>query len=355
MKQIVILGGGFTGLEVAITARKLSNHEITLIDHSPVMTFHGHLHEIVSERITPEEIEIDLNDSLNKRKINFLQAEFQGIKKGYVQTDKKKIPYDVLIIAMGSKTCFSIKGMKNCDELKTSKQARMLHEHLMNLDKARIAIVGAGLTGTELVFEIDYLGKKYDKNFIIHLIEASSGPMPHFPQKAVDIVKNNLEEKDIVQHYNNKILKCNPKELIFDNGTKLDYDLLIWTAGIEPVANAKAYGLKTTHGFIKVNEQLRTSENNIFAIGDIAWIGKESHELWNAMTAIKEGKTAGINAVNYLENKPLINYELDKEHLFLVSLGNRTGLYIKDQKVKAGKIPLLMKSNLRKKYLKERR
>ena len=66
---------------------------------------------------------------------------------------------------MGSKTCFAIKGIKHCDELKQTKHAIMMHDHLMKIDEGNVVVVGAGLTGIELVFEINELKKKYKKNY----------------------------------------------------------------------------------------------------------------------------------------------------------------------------------------------
>lgn len=356
MKKIVILGGGFGGLEAARAARKYSSYDITLIDHSSKMTFHGHLHQIVSERIKPEEIEIDLETSLNKINVHFLQANVLGIKKGLVVTSKGDLEFDSLIIAMGSKTCFSVKGTKNCDELKQTKHAIEIHDHLLNLRRNKVVVVGAGLTGTELVFEINELGKKYNKHFNIHLVEASNNPIPNFPKKAQNIVKNKLYQEKITCHFGKKIMICNPHQLILENSIFLDYDLLIWTAGIEPVANAKTYGLESTNGFVKVNKHLMTSAKGVFAIGDIAWfdIGM-GHELWTAVSAINEGKTAGKNAVNFLEGKNLQEYKPDKKHTFLISLGKKSGLYVKGKIVKHGKIPLIMKRQFMKNYIKSRR
>lgn len=348
--KLVILGGGFGGLEAAKYARKYFSGKITLVNDAPEMIFHAHLHEIISEKMLPKQLEIPLEEYLNKTHIDFVQGVVKSIKGNKVILNNGILEFDALIIALGSKTAFfSCKGVENkCDLLKNPENAVRLLEHLKKLSKGDIAITGAGLTGVELAFEIREFAKKHDKNFNIHIIEAGNEVLHGFPKHAQEFAIKQLEKNNIHVELNCKVKKGTGHQLIFANNKKINYDLLIWAAGIKPSTEPKNLGVSTINEFIKVNNKLQTNKENIFAIGDIAYVKTDKgHDPWTATSAIYQGRIAGKNAINFLYKKNLVEYKPGKKHLFLVSLGKKTGVMTYGTFCAHGKFILVLKKLFR--------
>jgi len=249
---------------------------------------------------------IDITDlsamvKFDKKEIAFVKDECTDIKENAIILNNKRIPFDYLIIAVGSETNdFGIEGVKeNCYYLKDMKDVYKLKEQLDNKNENHlISILGAGPNGLELAFE---LSKKY-KN--IKIIEAMPEILPMFSDKTKEIVKQELKNSNIELFMNSKVNKIEDS-LIFTNNGNLTYETSIWTCGIKP----HPLLLKLTKDKFVVNNNFKF-KNNIYAIGDIV----ASKELGppTAQNAKQQGHYLANHFNNNFNSEPYIYKEKGK-------------------------------------------
>ncbi|MBA4849055.1 nitrite reductase large subunit NirB [Emticicia sp. BO119] len=183
------------------------------------------------------------------------------------------VPYDYLILATGSAPFVpSIPGIEKEGVFvyRTIEDLEMMQSHAKKARKG--AVIGGGLLGLEAGKALIDLGLEE-----IHVIEFAPKLMPRqIDQAGSEMLKTKLEALGLKIH-----LSKNTQEIIgndtirgmtFADGSKLEVDMLVISAGIKPRDEvAKLAGLEVgSRGGIVVNNYLQTSDTNIFAIGECA-------------------------------------------------------------------------------------
>ncbi|MBC7893033.1 MAG: NAD(P)/FAD-dependent oxidoreductase, partial [Sphingobacteriaceae bacterium] len=183
------------------------------------------------------------------------------------------VGYDYLVLATGSAAFVpSIPGVEKDGVFvyRTIEDLEMMRDHAKHARKG--AVIGGGLLGLEAAKALLDLGLEET-----HVIEFAPRLMPRqIDQAGSDILKAKLETLGLKIH-----LSKNTQEIVgegvikamqFVDGTSLDVDMLVISAGIKPRDEvAKLSGLEVgSRGGIVVNDRLQTSDPNIFAIGECA-------------------------------------------------------------------------------------
>ena len=184
-KRVLILGAGFAGLYTALhldaALEKDAPVEITLVDRNHFHLFTPLLHEVASGVVHPGLVMTPIRRVLRRGRVRFLRARVEGIDLAHrrVQMCCLTMPYDILVIALGSVTNFygleSVRG--RALELKTASDAERLRCHIIDRFEAAtresdperrrqlltFTVVGGGCTGVETVTEL--------REFLLHLRE----------------------------------------------------------------------------------------------------------------------------------------------------------------------------------------
>ena len=177
-KQIVVLGGGFTGLHLV---RRLEGRlhrgeaSVTLIDRQNYHLFTPLLYQVCTGELPPHAVAYPLRDATAPAGFQFLQSEVTAIdlERRRVGTADGEVPYDHLVIALGSVTNdYGIPGVReNALPVKWLSDAEALKRHVLDIfesaaietDIARrheqltFIIVGAGPVGVELASSLRVL------------------------------------------------------------------------------------------------------------------------------------------------------------------------------------------------------
>lgn len=160
----------------------------------------------------------------------------------------------------------------------------------------------------------------------ITIIEACptllNGSNNWFQQKALE----RLKKLNVEVLLNSKITSVSDKKVILEDNSEVDFDVLIWTAGVKAnplVSKIDGVSLAKNQCFA-VDKYLRIlGFENVFALGDNTYCFSSEKACIvppTAQAAIEQGKITGKNIVRLLENKPLFEYSA-KLPSFVVPLG----------------------------------
>lgn len=324
LHRIVIVGGGAGGLELAtllgnkLGKRKLAH--ITLIDKNRTHIWKPMLHEIASGSMDYTLHEIDYLAQAHWHHFRYRIGAMTGIDRtqrlvhidaytdheGELVTPQRSIPYDTLVLAIGSRTHdFNIPGVaEHAIEMDTAAQAEHFHQKLVNACirahaqtealqayQLQVAIIGAGATGVELAAELHQSIRtlvKYgldtieaDRDVTLTLIEAAPRILPGLPERISEDAARILTRLGVNARTNARVAAVHEHSVELSTGEHIPAELIVWAAGIRAPAVLKTLdGLETN----AINQLLAkttlqtTVDDNIFAFGDCAsvdWLGHE--------------------------------------------------------------------------------
>jgi len=319
--RVVIIGGGFAGLNVAKKLKKVKA-DIFLIDRKNHHLFQPLLYEVASAALSPGEIGIPIREILrhyeNTTVILGNVVNIDKEKRTITLGNDDQINYDYLVVATGARHSYF--GNDTWEEfapgLKTLSDAIKIREKiLMSFEKAErsdsiaeatkylnFAIVGGGPTGVEMAGAIAEIAHKtMFKNFRrirpekskIYLIEAMPRILPPYPEKLSERAKKDLEKMGVNVMVNTKVLKVTKEGVETDKGLVEAYNI-IWAAGNQASPLLKTLNVPLDRqGRVVVESDLTVPNHpEIFVIGDAACvIGKDGKPLPAlAPVAIQEGK-----------------------------------------------------------------
>ena len=303
--EVLIVGGSAAGIVAGITAKQCyKNVKVTLIRKEKQVLIPCGLPYIfgtlgsVEKDVVPDTI-------LSKNGIDLIVDEVQSIDRNNktVATSRgKTIGFDKLVLATGSSPIIPpIPGIDLGNVFVAKKDFDYLNTLLKTLDIARnIVIIGGGFIGVEFADEFNKRGLN------VTIVEL----LPHCLQLVFDEefcvrAENKLSERGITIMTNNRANKIvgdkKVKEVELSSGKKLKCDIVFLGIGVAPNTKlAKEAGLKIgEHRGIWVDEYMRTSDENIFAVGDCAektsLLTKKLLGARLASAATREARIAGAN------------------------------------------------------------
>ncbi len=347
-KRIVIVGSGFGGLETALSVKSLCRAaaEITVIDRSPVQSYLPSIHEVISGKVSPGEIQVPLAPIFEAAGITFIQDEVGALEPEARQVVTGTGPqgYDDLVLAVGARVNFyNIPGAaEHAYAFRNPEQAEGIGKEVRRVladekRSARITIAGGGLEGVEIAGElldmIDDARKQEDLSsgkITIELIESADRLLHDCNEKVQDFVETYLQEKGIGILTGNKIERVEKDRVILDSGESRSMSMLIWTGGIQPMPWIQESTLeKDSQGWIKVTRALHTPrDEHMYSLGDTVTIVTEKGPLALPRVASHTLDQAAVVALNLyydLMGHRKIGY-YPKVKPQLISLGRNMGI-----------------------------
>ena len=378
LTHILILGGGFAGIEVLRQLQKAYQNDIgidiTLVSKDNFFLFTPMLPEISSGMIETRHIVTPLRVFCNRAK--FYEADVRSIdldnkqvvishtigkQTNPIEYRSHILKYDYLVIALGSETNFF--GMKQAAKqaftLKSLGDAIVLRNHVINmLEQADIehedldlrkclltfVVVGGGFSGVEIVgelndFVLDSIGHFYHNlqktNTRIVLVNSGGRILPEVTEALSKFGLQKLRKNGVEVILNTRVIEITTRSVKLDDGTDIYTQTIIWAGGGKPPSLVS--GLPCEHdksGRIITNNFLEVVGHTdyVMAIGDCACVtdpntGKPCPP--TAQHAIRQGKVAAINLIctikNQLNAKKTFDY---KTKGVMTLIGKRNGVGI---------------------------
>ena len=375
-KKIVILGGGFAGVECTRQLEsKFGNDpdiELVMVSEDNFLLFTPMLPQVASGMIETRHIVLPIRTICKKTK--FYEGRIKNIDPFgklvnlWGTGDKRSISihYDFLVVALGSETNFF--GMadveKNAYTMKTLNDAVVLRNRIIDmLEQAEnetnpilrksflnFVVAGGGFAGIETAGELMDLILDARKHYpTIHkddlkvvVIEALPMILPGFNEKLAEFAKQKLIERGIDiklqtaitsfdgNEVTTKSIDQNPKDPVDESEIdSIRTKTLIWTAGVTPVNTIKRSMLKTDRGKVIVNDYLEVEGfPGVFAIGDCAlFLNPETKRPFppTAQIAEAQAKTAAKNLTALIKNSEKEKFEYHSKGQMAI-IGKRSGI-----------------------------
>ncbi len=321
-QHIVIIGGGFAGLNLA---KKLDKQKfnVTIVDKHNYHSFPPLFYQIASSGLEPGSISFPFRREMRRMKnANYHYGEVVSInpEKATITTQFEEIPYDRLVIATGTTNNFF-----NHPELKekvhtlksTAEAIRLRNEILDRLERACITtdirrrkqllsfvVVGGGPSGVEVAGALGEM-KRYilkreypeiDKEDIrVILVEGTDRLLRTMSERASTDALTYLGHLMIETRLNCMMELYDDNIVRLSNGEEIYCETLIWTAGITgSVIKGLSPDCITKGNRYVIDGQCKIKGyDNIYALGDIAYLADEAYPKGHpqvAQVAIQQAK-----------------------------------------------------------------
>ena len=380
--RIVIVGGGAGGLELATrlgnTLGRRGQAEVTLVEKTRTHVWKPKLHEIAAGSMDMSDHEVGYLAQGHWHHFKFRIGEMVGLDRqrrevlvaptfddeGLLVTPQRAVPYDTLVIAVGSQSNdFGTPGVReHALRLESAADALRFHQRLVNAcvrahaqaeplrpEQLHLAIIGAGATGVELAAELHRTTREVvaygldrvdaDKDIQVTVVEAAPRVLPALPERLSTATEALLTKLGVKVLTNAKVASVVQGAVHLADGRVLLAELIVWAAGVKAPDFLKDIGglesNRVNQLVVKATLQ-STRDDNIFALGDCAacdWPqahggrgGQNDQPLPKrlvpprAQAAHQQASHMVAQIQRRLAGKPLLNYTY-RDFGSLVSLG----------------------------------
>lgn len=297
-KEIVIIGGGFAGINMAQKLENKKGIHVTLVDKNNYNFFTPLLYQVATGMLDVSSISTPFRTLLKKAKnFNFRLGELQKVepKTNKVQLSTGELPYDSLVIATGTKSNFF--GMHNIEQnalpMKSIDQAVELRNYLLQKaeeasyvtdeDKRaklrNIVISGAGPSGVEVAGMIAEMSDRVmneiypeisDDQLGVFLVDGAPTVLPSMREKSQKYTYETLKKMGVRIGLEKMVTDYKDDTVYFKDGDTIQTETLIWTAGVTGMRfdglSDDWYG-KGNRLLVDEYNKVQGTEN-IYAIGD---------------------------------------------------------------------------------------
>jgi NADH dehydrogenase len=337
--KIVIIGGGFAGINLA---KELVDHkdiQVTLVDKNNYNFFPPLIYQVATAFLEPSSISYPFRKFFaGKKNLQFRLGNLLKVNasENKIILNNGELEYDYLVFATGAETSYF--GMKNVEKnsipMKTLNDAIVMRNTLLkNLEKAAICkdirerrklltivVAGGGPTGVEVSgmfaeMRKNILLKEYPELSTtasnIYLVDGSDALLSPMSKASQEDTLEAITQLGVVVKLNTRVVDYKDDTVFFADGKTIKTKNLIWAAGVSAKEfdgiPAESYGRgkrMATDAFNKVN-----GFENVFAIGDTC-IQLTDDAFPNghpqvAQVAIQQGVNLANNFKLMIQNKAL--------------------------------------------------
>ena len=304
LMKVLIVGGVAGGMSTATRLRRLKEDaEIIVFEQGPHVSYANcglpyHIGEVIEQEQslllqTPESLHarFNLDVRVNSRVAKIDRANKQVTVSNLLDNTEYQESYDQLVLSTGAKPrMVPIPGLERALVLRDVQDAVKIKALVDNKQIKSAAIIGAGFIGVELAENLQHRGIKTT------IVEFRGNILPQFDPEMIEPMQKVLIENGIELALSAETETVNESTLTLKDGRVIDADLVVAAIGV--VADHKLAvdaGLEIGEaGGIVVDDQMRTSDPNVFAVGDAAQkvsaLTGQDQMIWLANLANRHGR-----------------------------------------------------------------
>jgi len=343
--KIVIIGGGFAGVNLAMALGNNERFEITLVDKNNYNFFPPLIYQVATGFLEPSSISYPLRKLFSEKKnVHFRLGQVQKVSpaENKVILSNGALSYDYLVFATGAKTnYFGMENVKqNAISMKTLDDAiEMRNKLLMQMEQATISedpddikkrltvvIAGGGPTGVELSgmfaeMRNGILRKEYPeligKGSEIYLVDGGDALLSPMSEKSQKDTFEELTKLGVNIMLNSRVKDFVNDTVYLASGESIPSKTLIWAAGVTAKVfeglPPESYGRGSRMAVDEFNKVNATT--NIYAIGDTCLQLTDLHFPQGhpqvAQVAIQQGRHLAKNFKKMVKNEALVPFEYE--------------------------------------------
>jgi NADH dehydrogenase len=366
--RILVLGGGFAGVETARHLEKLSRRredvEVWLVSRENFSLFTPLLPEVCSGNLEARHCVTALRAQLRRPSSWAVTAEVEQIDLDARQVivmggdgDHHRLNFDSLVIALGGETAtFGIAGITEfAVGMKTLADAFALRNRLIEmLERADLeedpeersaqltfVVGGAGFSGVETAGEIEdfvrrvrrrYYPKITQDELRFHIVELKDRVLPEMPEDMGDYAARKLRQRGYEIHLGTPMKEVRENGVLIGDGVFIASRTVIWTGGVQPSPVVRESGIEVDKaGRAAVRPTMQTSRDGVWAIGDCARIPNAEEEgtfhAPTAQNAVREAKRLARNVIASIDGRARDVHPFRYRVIgTLASIGHHTGV-----------------------------
>jgi len=338
-KRVVLIGGGFAGLNFVKRLYNSKHYHITLVDTNNYNYFTPLLYQVATGFLEPSSISYPFRKLFQGKGVAFRMAEVVRVE---TQTntlhlsDGGTLPYDLLVFAAGSKSNFygNESVRRNATALKGIDDALFMRNRLIQIlekasvennpaEKAKlltVVIAGGGPTGVEVAgmlaeFKDTILTEEYpemaDATLEVYVVDGAPHLLAPMSDKTHEAAKSILKRLGIHVILNVQVTAYENDEVHLSSGEVIEAKTLLWTAGVTAHTFEGIAETSLGRGKRMITDAYNQVKgyDNIYAIGDISIQHTDKHypdgHPQLAQPAIQQGKALAQNFKRMAKGKAM--------------------------------------------------
>ncbi|HSC29583.1 MAG TPA: NAD(P)/FAD-dependent oxidoreductase [Vicinamibacterales bacterium] len=363
MKRVLVLGGGFGGVYAALELEKrlgrAGDVEITLVNRDNFFLFTPMLHEVAAS-------DLDLTDIVSPiRRILKRASFFEGVVERVDLPGRRvvvshgedrhehELPYDYLVIALGSITNFyglpgledralTMKSLSDAIHLRNRLIAQLeeADTHCAQDDRGALmtfVVAGGGFAGVETIAGINDFVRDSLRFYpripetVVRMVLVHAGPiiLPELGDRLGAYAQRKLTERGVEIHTDVRVERVEDDLVTLSNGMAVPARTIIWTAGTSPHPLVGSLPCRRDRGKICVNEFLEVEGwPGVWALGDCALVPNRKGGGFHPPTAqhaLREGKVVARNVAAAIRSQSRVAFDFGGLGQ-LAAIGHRTGV-----------------------------
>jgi len=366
--RVLVLGGGFAGVETARHLEKLTRRrddvEVWLVNRENFTLFTPLLPEVCSGNLEARHCVTALRAQLRRPSSWAVTADVQRIDLDARQVivlggdgDEHRLNYDSLVIALGGETAtFGIRGITEyAVGMKTLADAFALRNRIIEMleradlepdpgaRRAQLTFVigGAGFSGVETAGEVEDFVRRVRKRFYpkvpsdelrFHIVELKDRVLPEMPADMGEYATRKLRRRGYEIHLGTPMKEVREDGVVIGDGELIPSRTVIWTGGVQPSPVVAESGIEVDRaGRAVVQATMATSHDGVWALGDCARVPNVDQEgafhAPTAQNAVREAKRLAKNIVASIDRRPAAVAPFRYSVIgVLASIGSHTGV-----------------------------
>ena len=353
---IALAGGGHANLYTLLRTGELTRRgfDVVLIDPSEHLYYSGMATGVLSGAYGPGENRIATRRLVERGGGRFVRGSVARVlhrDRLLLLVDGRTIRYDAVSFCLGSETrgaggTVPVKPVSNLEGVRGQLLASSSGEPL------RVVIVGGGAAGGEVAANLAAQAREAGSGAKITLVEAGSDLLPNSPKAARRILTEHL------RHLGVGVILGQEARLddgaVLTDGMSLRADLILAATGVAPPDVFTRSGLATgDDGAMWVDHHLRSpNETRIFGGGDaVAFRGGRLPQF--GVYAVRQGPVLYHNLQAVLRGEPLSPYRPQGRYLYILDLGDGTGLAIYGSLTNRSRPALRLKRRIDRRFMQQ--